>query len=214
MTAAMRRLLADPALRERQIGLGERARDFCGGARGPRDARVIRPRSGGPEMSDRRHRVLVVRGDLPTPWELPSFRLLPERFEVRYLRSGTNRFEVGDDVPDAQPVRALRDRLPAGRTGDVAARLLRDRYLGAQRRRRGWCCQSTDVVGLSVDHPDLVGVPVGSPGGRLHAERHPSAIRRPDRARRDSRTVEGDRGRRRPHAVSAQIGDHERPVAG
>ncbi len=44
--------------------------------------------------------------------------------------------------------------------------------------------QSTDVVGLSVDHPDLVGFRVGSPGGRLHAERQPSAIRRPDRARR------------------------------
>jgi glycosyltransferase involved in cell wall biosynthesis len=76
-------------------------------------------------------RVLVVRGHLVNPWELRSWALLPERFEVTCLVTGSNAFETGS-VPLRQVrVRALRDLFPRGRLGDVAMGVVRDRYLRA-----------------------------------------------------------------------------------
>jgi glycosyltransferase involved in cell wall biosynthesis len=75
-------------------------------------------------------RVLVVRGHQATPWELRQWEALPERFDVSYLRTAANGWDVDGVALEAVPARARRDRLPAGRLGDVAALVLGDRYTG------------------------------------------------------------------------------------
>lgn len=75
-------------------------------------------------------RVLVVRGHQATPWELRQWELLPDRFQVSYLETRSNRFDVEGIGLERKRARALRDFLPPGRVGDLAAIALRDRYLG------------------------------------------------------------------------------------
>ena len=78
--------------------------------------------------------VLIVRGHVATPWELRPWRELPDRFDVSVLLTRSNQFDVADVPLRKVPVRAVRDVLPRGRAGDVAAHLVGDRYLdGAQR---------------------------------------------------------------------------------
>jgi glycosyltransferase involved in cell wall biosynthesis len=77
-------------------------------------------------------RVLVVRGHQAAPWELRQWELLPDRFQVSYLQTRSNRFEVAGVRLERRRARALRDFLPPGRVGDLAALALRDRYLGAE----------------------------------------------------------------------------------
>ena len=76
-------------------------------------------------------RILIVRGHLVTPWELRPWRELPERFDVSYLLTGSNRFALPDGLRGV-PVRALRDVLPRGPVGEVAAGVLGDRYISAE----------------------------------------------------------------------------------
>ena len=73
-------------------------------------------------------RVLVVRGHQATPWDLRQWEALPDRFDVAYLRSAANGWDVGSVALEAVPVRTRRDRLPKGRLGDVAALLAGDAY--------------------------------------------------------------------------------------
>ncbi len=73
-------------------------------------------------------RILVVRGHLVNPWELQPWALLPDRFDVAALLTGSNVFDTSD-VPLPQiRVRARRDLLPRGRIGDVAMGVAGDRY--------------------------------------------------------------------------------------
>jgi glycosyltransferase involved in cell wall biosynthesis len=76
-------------------------------------------------------RVLIVRGHQATPWELRPWQELPERFEVAFLLTGSNRFDTPPGLR-AERVRALRDLLPGGALGDAGALLLGDRYLSAE----------------------------------------------------------------------------------
>jgi glycosyltransferase involved in cell wall biosynthesis len=76
-------------------------------------------------------RVLIVRGHQVTPWELAPWRELPERFEVSYLLTGSNRFAAPDGLR-AVRVRALRDLLPPGPLGEAGAQALGDRYISAR----------------------------------------------------------------------------------
>jgi glycosyltransferase involved in cell wall biosynthesis len=76
-------------------------------------------------------RVLIVRGHLVTPWELCPWRELPERFEVSYLLTGSNRFATPEGLRPVR-ARALRDVLPPGPLGEVGAGMLGDRYLSAE----------------------------------------------------------------------------------
>jgi glycosyltransferase involved in cell wall biosynthesis len=80
-----------------------------------------------------RPRVVIVRGHLANPWELGPWELLADRFEVAYLRTGRNLFDVSSLRLDAVPVRTLRDRLPRGRAGEVLTGIVGDRYFGLPR---------------------------------------------------------------------------------
>lgn len=75
-------------------------------------------------------RVLVVRGHQATPWDLRQWEVLPDRFDVAYLRSSRNGWDISSVALEAVPARTRRDRLPAGRLGDIAALALGDRYAG------------------------------------------------------------------------------------
>jgi glycosyltransferase involved in cell wall biosynthesis len=76
--------------------------------------------------------VLIVRGHLVTPWELRPWRELPQRFDVSYLLTPSNGFTPPEGLR-ATRVRTLRDLLPQGPVGEVAAGVLGDRYLSAER---------------------------------------------------------------------------------
>lgn len=73
-------------------------------------------------------RVLIVRGHLVTPWELRPWRELPTRFEVSYLHTRSNAYDVSGLDLEAVGVGALRDRFPKGVLGDVAAGVIGERY--------------------------------------------------------------------------------------
>jgi glycosyltransferase involved in cell wall biosynthesis len=75
--------------------------------------------------------VLIVRGHLVTPWELRPWRELPPRFEVSYLLTGSNRFPTPEGLRSLK-ARSLRDLLPPGPLGEVAAGVLGDRYIRAE----------------------------------------------------------------------------------
>ncbi|HEY2180636.1 MAG TPA: glycosyltransferase [Solirubrobacteraceae bacterium] len=72
--------------------------------------------------------VLIVRGHLSTPWELRPWLELPDRFQVSYLLTGSNRFATPDRLRPVR-ARALRDLLPRGPLGELSAGVLGDRYL-------------------------------------------------------------------------------------
>src|ERR687897_15962 len=57
-------------------------------------------------------RVLIVRGQLVTPWELRPWAELPERYDVSYLLTRSNEFDVASLPLQAERVTALRDRMP------------------------------------------------------------------------------------------------------
>jgi len=84
--------------------------------------------------------VLVVRGQFANPWELGSWRELPDRFEVSYLLTSSNRFDAPEGLR-AVDVHALRDVLPQRGLGELAAEALGDRYWGA-----GHAFADADVV--------------------------------------------------------------------
>ena len=87
-------------------------------------------------------RVLVVRGHLVNPWELRPWALLPDRFEVSALVTGSNVFDTGSVPLDQVRVRSRRDFLPRGRLGDVAMGLF-GRPIPASRTRSS---QGADIV--------------------------------------------------------------------
>jgi glycosyltransferase involved in cell wall biosynthesis len=70
--------------------------------------------------------VLIVRGHLSRPWELLPWLELPERYEVSYLLTGSERHASLDGLR-AVPARALGELLP-GRVGELTTALLGDRY--------------------------------------------------------------------------------------
>ncbi|HZU20857.1 MAG TPA: glycosyltransferase [Gaiellaceae bacterium] len=94
-------------------------------------------------------RVVLLRGHSANPWDLRPWELLRDRFDVRVLVTGSNAFDLsGLDLP-VEHVGALRDRFPRGRSGDLAALALGDRYLGLREK-----LAAADVV-----HAAEIGVP-------------------------------------------------------
>jgi glycosyltransferase involved in cell wall biosynthesis len=93
--------------------------------------------------------ITLLRGHSANPWDLRPWELLGDRYEVRVLATGSNAYDLGSLAIPVAPVRALRDRLPRGRVGDLGALALGDRYLGLEAALRG-----SDVV-----HAAEIGVP-------------------------------------------------------
>jgi glycosyltransferase involved in cell wall biosynthesis len=60
-----------------------------------------------------------------------------ERFDVAYLRTPSNMFDVGDVGLEPLPVKTLRDRFPKGRIGGFLGSALGDRYLDIDDDLRG-----------------------------------------------------------------------------
>jgi glycosyltransferase involved in cell wall biosynthesis len=73
-------------------------------------------------------RVLIVRGQLVTPWELRPWGELPDRYDVSYLVTRSNNFDRGPLPLRAERVTALRDRLP-GKVGTFVSGIAGERYL-------------------------------------------------------------------------------------
>jgi glycosyltransferase involved in cell wall biosynthesis len=82
-------------------------------------------------------RILIVRGHLINPWELGPWTHLPKEYEVAYLLTGSNRFEVPSPGLSPVRVRAVRDAFPAGALGEAAAHLFGDRYINAEQAFAG-----------------------------------------------------------------------------
>lgn len=82
-----------------------------------------------PKPTAKKPRVVVLRGHQINPWDLRPLEELKDRFDVVCLVTGSNVFDTGNLDVDQLPTRAVRDFLPRGRTGDVGARILGDRYL-------------------------------------------------------------------------------------
>jgi glycosyltransferase involved in cell wall biosynthesis len=76
----------------------------------------------------RKRRVVVARGHLTAPWDLRSWQHLPPRFDVACLVTASSKFDVDGIAFEQTRVRTLRDFLPRGRVGDLAAELIGDRY--------------------------------------------------------------------------------------
>jgi glycosyltransferase involved in cell wall biosynthesis len=95
-----------------------------------------------------RPRVLLLRGHNANPWDLRPWELLRDEFDVSVLVTGSNRFDLEDlDLP-LRRGSALRDRLPRGRLGDLAAQLPGDRYRHLERH----------LAGADIVHSAEVGV--------------------------------------------------------
>jgi glycosyltransferase involved in cell wall biosynthesis len=105
-------------------------------------------------------RIVVLRGHSANPWDLRPWQLLTDRFDVRVLATGSNAFDLSSVDLRVERIRALRDRLPGGRAGDLATLAVGDRYLGLEAALRG-----ADVV-----HAAEIGVPF-SHGPALLRER-------------------------------------------
>ena len=79
------------------------------------------------------HRVLLLRGHHPTVWGLRPFERLPERFDVSLAISGSLKYDLeGLSLPVVE-AKTVRDRLPSGLPGEVAALAVGDRILNPER---------------------------------------------------------------------------------
>ena len=84
-----------------------------------------------------RPRVVLLRGHNANPWELRAWELLEDRFDVVAVVTGSNRYDVDGVGLERIRVRAVRDRFPRGRAGDLATLAVGDRYVGLEEALAG-----------------------------------------------------------------------------
>ncbi|HVU79676.1 MAG TPA: glycosyltransferase [Gaiellaceae bacterium] len=96
--------------------------------------------------------VVVLRGHSANPWDLRPWERLTDRFDVRVLVTGSNAFDVSGVALPVERVRAVRDRLPRGRVGDLAALGIGDRYLGLEEALRGAEIVHAAEIGVPFSH--------------------------------------------------------------
>src|SRR5436190_710478 len=123
---------------ERQASSG-RASSPGSARRDSRSTRTGQPRTRASiaRLAEGKPRVVVVRGHQATPWELRPWAHLSDRFDVAYLKTPSNNYDVGDIGLEALPVKTFRDRFPKGRVGDFLGSALGDRYLDIDDQLRG-----------------------------------------------------------------------------
>jgi glycosyltransferase involved in cell wall biosynthesis len=78
-----------------------------------------------------RPRILLVRGHLANPWELRPWEDLDDRFDVAFLLTNRNQFDVSGLRLRPIPVKTSSSFLPRGRFGTLATGVIGDRYRGA-----------------------------------------------------------------------------------
>jgi glycosyltransferase involved in cell wall biosynthesis len=84
-----------------------------------------------------RPRVVLLRGHNANPWDLRPWELLRDDFDVTVLVTGANRFDLEDLALGRVPVGSVRQRLPRGRAGELAALARGDGYRGLEERLAG-----------------------------------------------------------------------------
>ncbi len=99
-----------------------------------------------------RPRVVLLRGHSANPWDLRPWELLADRFDVRVLATGSNVFDLSSLALPVEPIRAVRDRLPPGRVGDLAALAVGDRYVGLEEALRGAAIVHGAELGVPWSH--------------------------------------------------------------
>ena len=99
-----------------------------------------------------RPRVVVLRGHSANPWDLRPWERLTDRFDVRVLVTGSNAFDVSAVELPIERIRSLRDRLPPGHFGDLAALGIGDRYLGLEQALRGAAIVHAAEIGVPFSH--------------------------------------------------------------
>jgi glycosyltransferase involved in cell wall biosynthesis len=99
-----------------------------------------------------RPRVVLLRGHSANPWDLRPWERLTDRYDVCVLATGSNAFALDGLALPVQSVRAVRDRLPRGRVGDVATLAVGDRYLGLEAALRGADLVHAAEIGVPYSH--------------------------------------------------------------
>lgn len=84
-----------------------------------------------------RPRVVLLRGHNANPWELRTWELLEDRFDVAVAVTGSNLYPLDGLELERIRVRAVRDRFPHGRAGDMATLAAGDRYVGLEEALAG-----------------------------------------------------------------------------
>jgi glycosyltransferase involved in cell wall biosynthesis len=85
----------------------------------------------------RRRRVVLLRGDLLRPSELPPWSALRDRYDIAVAVDPGQEAMVADAGLEPLPIRRARALLPPGRPGDLALRAVGERYVGLGRHLRG-----------------------------------------------------------------------------
>ena len=86
-----------------------------------------------------RPRVVILRGHQANAWELAPWQepAIEQRFDVRYLRTRRGWFDSSRLHLQSERAMTIRDLLPPGAAGDLAARIPGDRYLRLAPHLRG-----------------------------------------------------------------------------
>jgi glycosyltransferase involved in cell wall biosynthesis len=93
-------------------------------------------------------RVVLLRGHNVNPWELRPWERLADRYDVRVLVTGSNRFDVSGLGLPREPIRALRDLVGS----DRAVKGPGDRYLGLERALAGADLVHSAELGVWFSH--------------------------------------------------------------
>jgi glycosyltransferase involved in cell wall biosynthesis len=93
-------------------------------------------------------RVFLLRGHNVNPWELRPWERLADRYDVRVLVTGSNRFDVSGLALRREPIRALRDLVRS----DRAVKGPGDRYLGLERALAGADLVHSAELGVWFSH--------------------------------------------------------------
>jgi len=97
-------------------------------------------------------RVVLLRGHSANLWDLRPWELLRDRFDVRVLVTGSNAFDLSGLALPVDRVGALRDRFPKGRSGDLAALAVGDRYVGLEEQLHGADIVHAAEIGVPYSH--------------------------------------------------------------
>jgi glycosyltransferase involved in cell wall biosynthesis len=79
-----------------------------------------------------RPRVVLLRGNYVNLWDLRSWELLSDEFDVAVLLPEDNLHDVSDLRIEQVPVSTVGARMPGGRVGALATRAVGQRYLGLE----------------------------------------------------------------------------------